>query len=740
HVLCQEKQTVEGKIYCEKTPLPDILVELKTDTTSKFAMSNKKGEYKFEYLTTKDSCLLIVNVFGYRNFDLKIAKSTKVININLDKTEELNEVIVKSDNKIINTAKKTLYKIDEKNYLQNAKAGEVLRNVPNVYFNEFEGKIIVDGTLNAKIFIDGLEAMPDELKNIDAADIKSVEIINNPSAAYFRSDFLGAVINIITKKKSQEFIKGSFSTTVGMKNNFWAVNPNLSYKKGIIVVKSNFGYLNNDQIIDYNSKRFDENGSFFQSNINNSKNKQISSSTRLGLNFSNKSILTITNSFYGYDFLGKANGFTSLNNDIAQNFTKDSKSNMNNWNIALVYNYKINEDALLLVKSAYSVYDKSDSSTFNFEKEIPEYFNVFSKNKEFSFQSNFELGKLSFFNKKMPFYSSVKFINRKYDFLDQTYNINQNIINVSAGLDSEWSDKFSSELALTFENAHNSNESINQIYNILLPTFNALYHFKNKIDLKFGYSRKVLRPNASDLNNEVLIIYPGVAKQGNPELNPQLRNYYSFTFNKSFKTDSFSFKFYNESINNAITEVYIKEGDLLIQTLANAAKYSSTGLNIGLKTTLFGKVITNLNSGFDYNLYKDNSEMAVIKKNSGFTFRGSMNLNAKFFKDKISMSFSGRQDGPNYSLLSKNITRPYLDFNIATNVLNNKLNISLYASNLLGKRAGGFTDISSYNSFYQKIETKNNSRNLLLILTYNFGRKFNDKIDFRDINNTDVRR
>ncbi len=155
---------------------------------------------------------------------------------------------------------------------------------------------------------------------------------------------------------------------------------------------------------------------------------------------------------------------------------------------------------------------------------------------------------------------------------------------------------------------------------------------------------------------------------------------------------------------------------------------------------MFKKVITNINSGFDYNVYEDNSEMAVIEKNSGYTFRGNINLSTKFFKDKISVSFSGRQDGPNYSLLSKRITKPYLDFNISTNLLNDKISISLYGRNLLGKPASGFTDISSYGNFYQKVETTNNSRNLLLILTYNFGKKFNDKIDSPDINNNDIRR
>jgi len=340
----------------------------------------------------------------------------------------------------------------------------------------------------------------------------------------------------------------------------------------------------------------------------------------------------------------------------------------------------------------------------------------------------------------MGFYSDLKFINRNYSFSNTDLYINQNVISGSTELDTQWSDKFSTEMAITLENTSNYNATLNQNYSLILPTFNGLYHFKNKVDAKLGYSRRVLRPSAIDLNNAVLIIYPGVAKQGNVNLDPQIRNYNSITFSKSVKADNYSVKFYNESINNGIVDVYKMQGNLLIQTLDNAAKYNAVGMNLGVRTKLFKKVMANLSSGFDYNTFEDNSSSAVINKNSGYTFRGNIYLSTTLFKDKLSISFSGRQDGPNFSLLSKRRTNPYLDFTLSTNVFKDKLNISLYGKNLLGKTASGFSDISSYNNFYQRIDTENNSSNLLLTLTYNFGKKFNDKIDDNDIKNNDVRR
>ncbi|RTY74320.1 TonB-dependent receptor [Flavobacterium sp. LS1R10] len=744
-IFSQLKINISGKISAANVNLPDAIVELKVNGTSRFVLANNKGLYEFldiNYVET-DSLSLRVKYLGYKQYVqlLKNVQKNNVFDVNMTSSEpeNLKEVIVNTKEKIINSARKSSYKIDSKDFIKNAKVGEVLNTVPNVYIDQQGESAIVDGTLIAKIFIDGIEMMPKEVNMIDAADIDRVEVMNNPSAVY-GTEFLGAVINIITKKKTEEFIKGSLGAISGISNDFWALNPSLSYKRGRFIIKSNYQYLQNTQKIDYSSTRFDNNGSFYQNNVNNSRNIQQNYNSRIGIKLSEKSNITLTNSLYGYKFISKANGLSILNNDAPDYFLKNNENSTKTWKIASVYNYRIKENKIFFVKSSYSIYDKGDRSTFNYSNGDSDFFNIHSKNKEFSVDVDYEAEELTIMKRKMGFYSNLKFINRNFNFSNTDFYINQNVISGSTELDTEWSEKFSTEMALTLENTSNFNATLNQNYSLILPTFNSIYHFNNKIDVKFSYSRKVLRPSANDLNDAVLIIYPGVARQGDSNLDPQIRSYNSITLSKGAKADNYSLKFYNESINNAITDVYRTQGNLLIQTLDNAAKYNAVGLNMGIRTKLFKKVMANLSSGFDYNTFEDNSSSAVIKKNSGYTFRGNIFLSTTLFKDKLSISFSGRQDGPNYSLLSKRMTNPYLDFTLSTNVFKDKLNISLYGKNLLGKIASGFSDISTDTNFYQRIDTSNNSSNLLLTLTYNFGKKFNDKIDDNDINNNDVRR
>ena len=112
-------------------------------------------------------------------------------------------------------------------------------------------------------------------------------------------------------------------------------------------------------------------------------------------------------------------------------------------------------------------------------------------------------------------------------------------------------------------------------------------------------------------------------------------------------------KYFHSEMSNYKLDAVIQE---LIKFLDNAAKYNSTGISLGFRTKLFKKINANLNSGLDYNVFEDSSPIAIIKKNSGYTFKGNLSLSTKLFKDKVAISFSGRQNGPEYSLLSKKVT------------------------------------------------------------------------------------
>jgi hypothetical protein len=518
------------------------------------------------------------------------------------------------------------------------------------------------------------------------------------------------------------------------------LNPRISYKRGRFIFKSNYSQLGGNSRVDYSVNRLENNENYKMQSINNSERMQRNFQSRLNIKLSDKSDFNLSGSLWGYKFEGTTFGNQSLNNTNLESFTKNGVESNEEWNISLVYSYKIKENKSFYFKSKYNIENNTNRFDYLIGNSNLIYSDINSKCKEFSNDIDYEVEDFNLFKMKTSFYINLKYINRNYTFSNTNFYVNQNIVNTSFELDTEWSNKFSTEFVSTFERTNNYNLLLlDKTYQFILPVINALYHFENKIDCKLSYSKKVLRPGANSLNDALLIINPAIAKQGNSNLDPQIRDYYSLTFSKSIKANNYSIKFYDESINNAITDVYRTQDNLLIQTLENTAKYNSIGLSLGLRTMIFKKIMVNLNSGLDYNTFVDNSALAKIKNNSGYTFRGNLFLSSNLFKDKVSVSLSCNQNGPNYSLLSKRITNPYLDFTIKTNLIKDKLSISLNGQNLYGNYSE-MSDISNGANFYQKIDILNNGRNLLLRFTYNFGKKFNDTIIVNDINNDDIKK
>lgn len=737
----QTKAAIFGKVSIENKTISDAIVELRINKVSKYLVTDKTGNYKFSSLTVGDSLSLFFKYIGYKPYIKKtiVTLETNQIDINLTEQDiqNLNEVMVKGREKIISSAKKESYKIYAKDFISNTKATEVLASVPNVFVND--DKVIVDGNLQAKIFIDGIEVTTNDLKSIDVADIDRVEVMNNPSQSY-GTDFTGAVVNIISKKISQEFLKGSIKVSRALKFDNWYINPSLSYKRGRFVVKSDFNYRTNNQNVYTELTRNDNGNNFIQSSNNKSKGEQIFSSTKINVKLSEKSSLDISNSLFGYKFIDNTLGASNLNNITPINYIENGKNGYSQWNIASVYTYRIKENKKVFFKNMYLVYDNFNSNNFIFSDATNNSYNVESKNKDLSLSIDYEADEFLLFKKKTTFYTGAKYINRNFSFSNTDYFVNQNVENIYSEVDSEWSDKISTEVSTIFEHSKNANTiALNQNYNFFLPSFNFLYNFKNNYKTRLGYSRKILRPDAEDLNNQLIIYSPGKATQGNSSLNPQIRNYYFISLNKTIKTNNFSLKIYNETINNRIDNTVKMENNLFISTLGNIAKFNATGMSLGIRTKLFKKISANLNTGFDYSVYEDLSPTALIAKAQGYTFRGNINLNTTLFKDKLSLTLNGNQNGPTYSLVSKSINNPNLDFSATTNICKDKINLKLYAGNIFST-AGNSNQITRDSNFYQNYSMRNNFSNISFSITYNFGKKFNDVIEDNNIINDDLRK
>lgn len=209
----------------------------------------EQGDFKLTGLTA-DTLLIKITSVGYADvYRLSIHNPS-------DSIVDLGEITLlegKSLNEVTITAKTPLFEMDgekvkvnvENTGLNNAgNALDVLRRSPGVQVSAGD-LVSVFGKGTAIIYLDGLLiSTVDILKSLPSTDIKTIEIINNPSAKY---DAGGrAVINIITIKNNLQgyngniiqntmYIKSLFSYS-GFRFNYthkkWTTNLGLGTSKG----------------------------------------------------------------------------------------------------------------------------------------------------------------------------------------------------------------------------------------------------------------------------------------------------------------------------------------------------------------------------------------------------------------------------------------------------------------------------------------------------------------------------
>lgn len=117
-------------------------------------------------------------------------------------------------------------------------AVDVLQNVPSVTVDQ-TGAVSIRGASNVTIFIDG-KPTGTTLDQIPASSIQSVEVITNPSARYDASG-AGGILNIVLKKERRDGLNGQVSATGGTRDKANA-SLQLNYRKGRVNLFGQYDY------------------------------------------------------------------------------------------------------------------------------------------------------------------------------------------------------------------------------------------------------------------------------------------------------------------------------------------------------------------------------------------------------------------------------------------------------------------------------------------------------------------
>ncbi|HJY11342.1 MAG TPA: hypothetical protein VJ304_01060, partial [Flavobacterium sp.] len=124
-------------------------------------------------------------------------------------TNNLNEVVVTQNKKAFSNQNGNI-KLDVSNSIYNSipNTVDLLSKIPTVQVSTDRESISVVGKGNPLIYIDNQKVGMNDLNTLAVADIKTIEIIQNPSAKY---EAEGRVVILITRKFSK---KDSFRTEI----------------------------------------------------------------------------------------------------------------------------------------------------------------------------------------------------------------------------------------------------------------------------------------------------------------------------------------------------------------------------------------------------------------------------------------------------------------------------------------------------------------------------------------------
>lgn len=158
------------------------------------------------------------------------------------KAEELQEVVIEKEIKTV-TNKNGNIKVDVANsiYKSAPTTLDLLAKLPKIQITPEKDGISVIGKGTPLLYIDNQSVDMNEFNNLAVEDIKTIEIINNPSSKYEAN---GRVVILITRKfTKKEGYNVTLSENASFKryfNNYAGINASL--KMGKLEFKSNFNY------------------------------------------------------------------------------------------------------------------------------------------------------------------------------------------------------------------------------------------------------------------------------------------------------------------------------------------------------------------------------------------------------------------------------------------------------------------------------------------------------------------
>ncbi|WEK17426.1 MAG: outer membrane beta-barrel family protein [Candidatus Pedobacter colombiensis] len=563
---------LKGKVVIDNNvPLAyaSLFVLDKDSIVVKKTVTDVNGAFELR-LSGKVDYVLLVRYTGYLVYKMKVSplqdRNLGLIKL-LPDAKMLNEVTVRSNQKVVETdGSNIIFNVSKSITAQGTTALEALKKAPGVFVDNND-VVSLNGKPGVMILLDGKQTymgakeLADLLKSMPSSGIKSIEIINSPTAKYDASGSAG-IINIRTQKMQAEGLNGTITTGIAY-GVFVKQNQDLSFNyrdKGLNIYGSYNHFFGNYAYL-YGSNRIQD-GKRYNSNTDDT-DKRKKMGARLGADYAIDQRNTVGILVNGNFLFG--GGITDTKTLIGLPASENIEESLdaindyyfqrtNRYNLNLNYKYEDTLGHIFNVDADYSDFKKGNgnlqSNSYKDRNQAVLSQNLYHTLNDIDislnalkldYTTNIFKGKLETgakysgitANNSAQFYHVLEERDSLDDRRSNTFKFEEQVYSgyvnykkilgkwsLQAGLRLEHSAS-NGELNYRFSGVENR-EYIEKKATDLFPSFSIAVKPQQNHNFSLGYSRRIDRPAYQDLNPFVYMLDELSFWQGNPFLQPQL--------------------------------------------------------------------------------------------------------------------------------------------------------------------------------------------------------------------------
>lgn len=598
----KELARISGKIADQKgQPIPFANVALISTEGGLIdgTVSDEEGNFLIESVKIA-KVRLVISSIGYKTFSTEEFELTPGLEKNFggltveDEMTGLDEVTVKASRpEIIIEPDKTIVNVEGTVMAEGANALDVIGRSPGIFVDS-EGNINLNGRSGATVMLNDRPTymsaadLANFLRSMPADNIKSIEVINNPSAK-FDAEGAAGVINIQLKKNNVDGVFGNIQLG-GQYNGLWAptVGATLNVKKSKLSAN---GTLNYNEFANYNDLEISRNfttaqglSNFYQDSritsryrtpsFNGSANYEINKNQNLGLNIqasstsdvtTNQSETVISNpGIAEKNFIGSVNDSDGTRQRLFTNLHYDAKLDTLGSKISADVDFTImdSESRAILSNNYWAGANPNLGNRDKVRTVNDMYYTILTSKVDWT--KPLKGGKIMEAGVKGSWVESDNDLDLSRAVEEGPYSSDpnsnrfiykENVLAAYVSLKGDFNPKLSYQAGLRGEysdilgNSVTLNQVNKQQYFNLFPSVFLQHKVSDKYQIVYNANRRITRPNYRLLNPFIYYIDPLTSEQGNPNLRPQystnfemnhvVKRAYQFTVGYSVTEDAF---------------------------------------------------------------------------------------------------------------------------------------------------------------------------------------------------------